>query len=167
ALFEKSGLRVRRVTVTSRGGRSYLFVAADFSDVNRLAGTPAFADLTIGMRREGEELVLEGRWLKPPATAVGGDSDGLMAVRFHLPSKVHSHKNAFEGVERGNIASWRQDVSQGLAGRSFDFGVSMDRRSILGSTVGLFATAIAIAMLLLATAFTLVIRRGRRRAARP
>ena len=38
-LFEESGLRVRRVTITRRGGRPYLFVSADFDDVNRLAGT--------------------------------------------------------------------------------------------------------------------------------
>src|SRR5437763_11125152 len=41
-LFESSGLRVRRVTLTHRGGRPYLFVSADFPDVSRLAGTPAF-----------------------------------------------------------------------------------------------------------------------------
>ena len=44
ALFEKSGLRVRRVTVTSRGGRPYLFVAADFPDVNWFSWMPAFPD---------------------------------------------------------------------------------------------------------------------------
>src|SRR5438034_10213593 len=33
ALFESSGLRVRRVTLTHRGGRPYLFVTADFNDL--------------------------------------------------------------------------------------------------------------------------------------
>src|SRR6185295_2078223 len=32
ALFERSGLQVKRVTVTHRGGRPYLFVSADFAD---------------------------------------------------------------------------------------------------------------------------------------
>jgi len=31
-LFERSGLRVRKVDVTHRGGRAYLFVAAAFDD---------------------------------------------------------------------------------------------------------------------------------------
>src|SRR5262245_54470522 len=35
-LFEKAGLRVRRVTLTRRGGHPYLFVSADFPDVNAL-----------------------------------------------------------------------------------------------------------------------------------
>src|SRR5262245_51779154 len=41
ALFESSGLRVCRVTLTHRAGRPYLFVSASFDDVNCLAGTPA------------------------------------------------------------------------------------------------------------------------------
>lgn len=167
ALFERSGLQVRRVTVTRRQGRPYLFVSAAFADVNRIGGTPAFPDLAIGMRREGENLVLEGRWQRPTSPGGGGDPDGLMAVRFHLPSKVHTHKNAFEGVERGNITSWRQDVGQALAGRALDFGVTMDHRSILGSTVTLFAVAIGLAALILTSAVYLVIRRGRKTAALP
>lgn len=165
ALFERSGLQVRRVTVTRREGRPYLFVSASFADVNRIGGSPAFPDLKIGLRPDGENLVLEGLWQKPAAAATAGEPEGLMAVRFHLPSKVHSHKNAFEGVERGNIASWRQDVAQGLSGRALDFGVTMDRRSILGSTVTLFATAIGLATVILGAALYLVIRRGRQRAA--
>jgi hypothetical protein len=165
ALFEGSGLRVRRVTLTSRDARPYLFVAADFADVNRLAGTPAFADLRLGMRREADDLVLEGTWQKPAGPVTPTDVDGLMAVRFHLPSKVHSHKNAAEGIERGNIASWRQQVKEGLDGRSLDLGVTMDRRSILGSTVTLFAGAIALAVAIFVSAFALVIRRGRKKRA--
>jgi hypothetical protein len=164
AAFEASGLRVRRVTVTSRGGRRYLFVSADFPDVNRLGDSAAFKDLRIGMRREGETLVLEGRWQKPTGTASSTEPDGLMAVRFHLPSKIHAHKNAFAGIERGNIASWRQDVAQGLSGSGLDFGVTMDRRSILNSTVTLFAGAIVVALAIFATAFYVVVRRGRRSA---
>ena len=54
-----------------------------------------------------------------------------MAVRFHLPSKVYEHKNAVEGVERGNIVGWRQDVAQGLAGRPLELGAVIGPRSIL------------------------------------
>ncbi|HWX23478.1 MAG TPA: hypothetical protein VN083_00485, partial [Vicinamibacteria bacterium] len=41
-LFEASGLSVRRVTLVRRRGREYLYIAADFRDVNALPGTPAF-----------------------------------------------------------------------------------------------------------------------------
>lgn len=164
ALFEASGLRVRRVTLTHRKGRPYLFVAADFSDANRLAGTPAFPDLALTFSREGENLRLDGRWSRPrdlPDPPVNA-RDGLMAVRFHLPSKVYSHRNAFAGVERGNIVGWRQTVTEGLAGRPLDLGAVMDRRSILLSTVGLFVAAIVIALALLAGALFWVVRSGRR-----
>jgi hypothetical protein len=164
ALFESSGLRVRRVTLTHRAGRPYLFVSADFPDVNKLAGTPAFPDLALSLRPDGPALDLEGRWTRPaglpdPAFA---ERDGLMAVRFHLPSKVYSHRNAFAGVERGNIVGWRETVTEGVAGRPLEVGAVMDRRSILLSTVGLFAAAIAVAVALLGTVVWWVVRKGRR-----
>jgi hypothetical protein len=166
ALFESSGLRVRRVTLTHRRGRPYLFVSADFEDVNRLAGTPAFPDLQLALREVDGTLHLDGTWSKPPG---GSDPpldqrDGLMAVRFHLPSKVHSHRNAFAGVERGNIVGWRQTVAEGLAGRPLALGAVMDRRSILLSTVTLFGAAIVAALLMLAGVLWWVRRRGRRTA---
>jgi hypothetical protein len=160
-LFESSGLRVRQVTLTHRSGREYLFVTADFRDVNALSGTPAFPDLTLTLREEGSRLRLEGSWrAKAPR---GGEGEGLMAVRFHLPSRVYDHKNAALGVERGNIVSWREEVSPALAGRPLEFGATMDKRSILWSTVGLFATAIGVAAVLLSGTLYWAMRKGRAR----
>lgn len=167
ALFERSGLRVKRVTLTRRDGRPYLFLSADFDDVNKLNGTAAFPDLRIGLRPESDRLRLEGTWARPgTAPDLGSrDRDGLMAVRFHLPAKVYEHKNAVGGVERGNIVAWRQDVAQALDGHGLDFGATMDRRSILHSTVGLFALAIGLGLSLLGLTLFLVFRKGQRRAA--
>ena len=50
-LFERSGLQVKRVTLTSRRGHRYLFVSAEFADVNRISYTEAFPDLRLGLRR--------------------------------------------------------------------------------------------------------------------
>ena len=161
ALFERSGLRVRRVTVTRRDGKPNLFVSADFDDVNRLPGTPAFPDLQIALRGEGDRLRLSGSWQRPLATA-GASMEGLMAVRFHLPSKVYAHDNAVEGVERGNIVGWRQDVAQGLAGQALAFGALMDQRSILLSTVSVFAAAILGGLGLIGLAVYMAVRKGRR-----
>ena len=163
-LFERSGLRVQRVTLTRRGGQPYLFVSADFDDVNRLAGTPAFPDLRMHLRRSGENLTLEGAWAAPRrgASVAPAHREGLMAVRFHLPAKVYSHKNAFAGVERGNIVGWRQEVAQALEGGALEFGADMSGRSILWSTVTLFAVAIAGGLGLLAGALYVVFRKGRR-----
>ena len=113
-LFERSGLSVNRVTITHRGGRPYLFVSADFKDVNRLAGTAAFPDFEkISLGRDGERLDFYGLWKRPPARAEKpAAEDGLMAVRF-LPSKVYEHKNAHGGVERGNIVGWGRTSRRG------------------------------------------------------
>jgi hypothetical protein len=164
--FERSGLRVRTVDVTHRGGRAYLFVRAAFDDVNRLAGTPAFPDLRIALRPEDGRLQLQGSWHRPAvvATAAAAADDGVMAVRFHLPSKIYQHDNAASGVERGNIVAWRQDVAAALRGRELSFGAVMDRRSIFYSTVGLFAGAVALALALLGVMVWVVRRKGQQAA---
>ena len=163
-LFDRSGLDVRRVTLTWRRVRPYLFISADFEDLNALSPTPAFPDLRIGLHDEGDRLRLEGTWARPKGASAGpsAQEDDLMAVRFHLPSKVYGHKNAFDGVERGNIVSWRQEVREALAGGRLEVGASMDQRSILGSTMILFATAIALAIAILTVVLLVVRRRGRR-----
>jgi hypothetical protein len=165
-LFESSGLQVRRVTLTSREGRPYLFVSADFRDVNTLAGTPAFPDLRLTFKEAGERIDLEGSWaaVPPRGDPESPRRDGLLAVRFHLPSKIYSHRNAFGGVERGNILGWREEVAAGLSGQPLAFGALLDRRSILWSTVSLFAAAIVAALLILGGTVYLVARVGRHRA---
>jgi len=163
-LFERSGLRVRRVLRTRRSGRTYYFVSADFKDVNVLGGTAAFPDLTLALLPENGQLRLSGAWTRPQPSLAVADAErpGLMAVRFHLPSKVYEHKNAFAGVERGNILTWRQDVAQGLDGRALEFGARMDRRSILLTTVTLFGEAVLAAVVFVALLLYLAYRRGRR-----
>jgi hypothetical protein len=167
-LVERSGLEVRRVTLTKRRGRPYLHVVADFRDVNRISYTPAFPDLRVGLRREGGRLHLDGSWQRPIEALPGGaaDRDGTMAVRFHLPSKVYGHRNAAFGVERGNILGWLQQTGAALDGGRLEFGAEMDERSILFSTVMLFAGAVVLAVLLLAAALLAVVRHGRKDLAR-
>jgi hypothetical protein len=164
-LFERSGLRVRKVDVTHRGGRAYLYVAAAFDDVNKLAGTPAFPDLRIALRPDDGRLRLQGSWQRPPSPVLAGagaHDDGLMAVRLHLPSKIYQHENAADGVERGNILVWRQDVAAALGGKELAFGAVLDRRSIFYSTVGLFAGAVALALALLGVMVYIVRKKGQR-----
>jgi hypothetical protein len=164
-VFERSGLRVRKVDVTHRRGRAYLFVRAAFDDVNRLGGTPAFPDLRIALRPEEGQLRLQGSWHLPaPAAAVTAADDGLLAVRFHLPSKIYHHDNAADGVERGNIVGWREDVAAARRGRELAFGALMDRRSIFYSTVGLFAGAVLLALALLGAMVWVVRRKGQQSA---
>jgi len=163
-LFERSGLQVKRVTVTKRRGHPYLFVSAEFRDVNRISYTPALPDLRVGLRREGGRLRLDGSWQRPIEALPGGEKDreGLMAVRFHLPSKVYGHRRAADGVERGNILGWRQETAAALDGGRLEFGADMDERSILSSTMMLFAGVVVLAVVLLALALWAVVRQGRK-----
>jgi hypothetical protein len=166
SLFARAGLRVRRAVVTRRGGRPYLFVSADFANVNALSGSAAFPDLRIALRREGNRLRLLGEWRRPSGGASPDAADGLLAVRFHLPSKLYEHQNATDGVERGNIVGWREEVATALRGEPLVFGALMDERSILLSTVSLFGGAIALAAVILFLGVYAVLRRGRRDLAR-
>jgi hypothetical protein len=163
-LFEASGLTVRRITQARRRGETYLFVSADFPDVNSLPGTAAFPDLVISLAPKNGRLELLGRWRasSPQGGASPPSAPGLMAVRFHLPSKVYAHRNAPGGVERGNIVGWNQEVAAALRGEPLEFGATLDERSILWSTVSLFATAILLAFLILGATVFLVARRGRK-----
>ena len=162
ALFQTpaiSNLRVRKVT---REGRPYITVAADFTDLNALPGTSAFPDLEIALRPEGEKLRLAGVWRRPASSgSAQGDDAGLMAVRFHLPSEIFEHKNAFGGVERGNILSWRQDLRRGLGGSSLDFGATMGSTSVLSATLGLFGLAILTGLAVMGAALYFFARRVR------
>ena len=168
-LFERSGFRVRRVTWTKRHGRPYLFVSADFDDLTRAGRSEAFKDLQIALAPTGDKLSLEGSWHRPEGLPAPPQSDrgGLMAVRFHLPSKVYEHRNAMGGLERGNIVGWRQDVVRAVDGQPLAFGALIDRRSILLSTVGLFAGAIALGLSAIAALVYLTFRKGRAARAAP
>jgi hypothetical protein len=143
-----------------------LFLAADFDDLSRLGS--AFPDLHLELRKDEGRLQLAGAWSRPPGTPdpPAADRDGLLAVRFHLPSKVYTHANAFAGVERGNILSWRMGVAEALRGDRIEIGATLDPRSLLGSTLRLFATATVAALVILGGTLIVLVRNGRR-AARP
>jgi hypothetical protein len=164
ALFDDPAILRPRVKRVVRGGRPYITVSADFSDINALVGTRAFPDLVISLRPEGTRLRLFGVWRRPRGAGTAqGDDQGLMAVRFHLRSEIFDHRNAFSGVERGNILSWRQDLRGGIAGAPIDFGATLGTRSVLSATLSLFAFALVAGCGLIATVLFAFARRGRRR----
>ena len=95
---------------------------------------PAFPDLRIGLGARAGGCVLDGSWQRPLEAARSAQErprDGLMAVRFHLPSKVYEHQNAADGrrarQHRGLAAGRRPRRSR----RPLEFGADMDGRSIL------------------------------------
>ena len=94
-----------------------------------------------------------------------------MAFRLHLPSRIRDH-NARDieedvplDVQRGNILSWEQYLTDRLDGRPVAIQVRMDAESILYRTLWLFGGAFAAAVLLLGTIIWLTVRKGAKQAA--
>jgi hypothetical protein len=108
------------------------------------------------------------------APVPGGSADPqwtggeLVAFKLHLPSKITFHNvrdletGLVGAVERGNILTWEERLSDRLAGKPIDISVVMDARSILNRTLWLFAGAFAAAIASLALVVALVVRKGRR-----
>jgi hypothetical protein len=143
ALFNGPEVRKLRVRQVARDGRPFITVSADFDDINALAGTKAFPDLVVSLRREGRRLRLFGVWRRPQHSgAAGGNDEGLMAVRFHMESEIFEHRNASAGVERGNVLAWTQDLASGMSGAPIDFGATIGTTSVPRATPGLIGLAI-------------------------
>lgn len=176
-MVSEPGLEITRVSRPwRRDGRQFIQIRAEIDDVAKLAGTKLFrwseysvetkADAT-GEYREYRQLV-GAPAAAPPANA-GWDGTELVAFKLHLPSRIRSHNvrlietNETGSVERGNILTWEQRLSDRLQGKPIDLRVAMESGSILYRTLSLFAVSFAAAIALLAAMIWMVIRRGRRK----
>jgi hypothetical protein len=101
--------------------------------------------------------------------AVNWNGGELVAIKLHLPSKItwQNVKLLADGtngaVERGNILTWEQRLTDRRAGAPIDVEVRMEPESILNRTLWLFGGAFLAAVLVLLTAIALTVRKGRRR----
>ena len=91
----------------------------------------------------------------------------LVAFKFHLPSRVLDHNvKLLDGsngtIERGNILTWAQTLKDRQTGKPLDMRADMDGKSILHTTLWLFAGAFVAAVAVLVLAIWWVIRKGRR-----
>jgi len=96
---------------------------------------------------------------------------------------MNEHAPAAEGLDRGELELQLRfpGLHQALGGHvelvdleapvldggRLEFGAEMDERSILSSTVTLFAGAVVLAVVLLALALWAVVRQGRKDLGRP
>jgi hypothetical protein len=82
-------------------------------------------------------------------------------VTYH---NVRRLEDGTEGtLERGNILTWEQRLSDRLAGVPMSMEVRTESESILYRTVSLFAGAFAAAVIVLILLIWFTIRRGRAR----
>ncbi len=174
AIVSEPGLEITRVSRPwRRNGRQFIQIRAEIDDVGRLGSTRLFRGSTYGVAttaegtREYRQLV--GAPSGTPPAATGWDGSELVAFKLHLPSRVHAHNvrvletNQTGTVERGNILTWEQRLSDRLQGKPIDMRVSMEGGSILYRTLSLFALSFGAAIVLLGGIVWMVIRRGRRR----
>jgi len=170
-VFLDAGCRVERVSRPwRRSGRRFVQVTIDVPAISEATTCGPLAWSEYSFEQIDERLFYRQTVGVPtgavPATVkwTGGE---LVGFKLHLPSRVLDHNvrrladNAPGELERGNILTWEQRLSDRLAGVPVDIKVETDAESILHRTIYLFAGAFAAAVLLLTTAIWLVIRRGR------
>ena len=163
SLFEGPGVTVTRVSLSRRDGRRFVHVGLEVEDVRRLSQVPRFAWSVYRLERRGD--VMEYRQAVGPAAGaavgdVGWSGEEMVSFRMHIPSVVPFH-NSPGGLERGNIVTWEQSLSERLQGTPLAMQVNMEPESILYSTLLLFGATIVAAAAVFAIVIWLVARRGR------
>jgi hypothetical protein len=173
-LFEAGGCRVVRIGQPwRRDGRRFVQVRLSVDDIRTLGACAPLGWSTYAFDRSATSIDYQQK-IGP---AAGGDPGTvswrgaeLVAVKLHLPSKVTFHNvrrldNGETGdLERGNILTWEQRLSDRLAGKPIDIHVTMEAESILYRTLYLFGGAFAAALIVMVCVVWWVVRRGRSRA---
>lgn len=178
AMVEEPGVEITRVSRPwRRDGRRFVQIRAEVADIRTLASSKLFgwsqyALTTAGTEEAGDERYVFTQTVGEAAASapegVNWTGSELVAFKLHLPSRIHFHNvrnlddGTTGGVERGNILTWEQRLSDRLAGQPIEMRAEMDRESILYRTLLLFAAAFGTAMLLLGAIIWRVVRRGRR-----
>ncbi len=169
AFFETPASSVENINTSRRAGRRYLHVRLETPDIRELHVAAPFAwsvyqfaatdagDITyrqaIGASASAAAAIAMG--------SAGWTGRELVAFRLHLPSRITFENSASGDIERGNIVAWEQPLTARLRGETLAIEVRMEPRSILASTLTLFAAMIALAAATFAAAIWWVRRRGR------
>jgi hypothetical protein len=152
AVFASPATRVGRVSSYRRHGRRYTYVRIDVEDIRTLATAPPFAWSTYALERNATEAIYRqtvGASANRDAGSVGWTGRELVAFRLHLPAKIIFHNATSRKVERGNIVTWEQTLTDRRAGVPVTIEVRMEPTSILHRTLWLFAISGLAALLVL------------------
>jgi hypothetical protein len=176
-VFEAAGCVVERAgRPWRRSGRRFVQARLSVPDVRRASACSVLAWSQYGFDVSPEQIRYTQTVNAPagtvPATAPPGvswDGSELVAFKLHLPSRVTWHnvrklEDGTEGaLERGNILTWEQRLSDRLSGVPVPIEVRTESESILYRTVSLFAAAFGAAVIVLILLIWFTIRRGRAR----
>jgi hypothetical protein len=170
SLFESGGCQVDRVGQGwRRAGRRFVQVRLSAPDVRTLATCMPLAWSRYAVEREGGVMryrQLVGAAAGADAGAVNWDGTELVAFRLHLPSRITYHNvKLLDGtngeVERGNILTWEQRLTDRRAGVPIEMDVRMEGETILYRTLIVFGSTFLAALIALALVVWWLKRRGR------
>ena len=164
ALFSAPGARVTTPTFSRRHGRRFVHVRVDVGDIRQLPKIAPFAWSTYRFERQRDVFAYKQVVGKPSGKAVGDvgwKGDEMVSFRMHLPSEI-PFNNSPKPVQRGNILQWEQPLTDRIAGVPLEIEAHLEPKSILYSTLILFAGTVIAAALTFAVAIWLVVRKGRR-----
>ena len=163
-MFSAPGARVTTPTFSRRHGRRFVHVRVDVGDVRQLPKIAPFAWSTYRFERQGDVFAYQqvvGKASGRAVSGVGWTGDEMVSFKMHLPSEI-PFNNSPKPVQRGNILQWEQPLNDRLAGVPLEIEAHLEPRSILYSTLILFAGTVVAAALTFALAIWLVVRKGRR-----
>lgn len=162
ALYESDAAEVTRVSSPwRRHGRRFVQVRLEVADVRRLGATAPFGWSEYRLERLQDAVLYRQAVTRTAGRDVGDvgwSGDELVAFRLHLPSRIqfHNARDIFRPgpdntreVERGNIVSWEQRLTDRLKGEPLVIEARMDTESILYSTLWLFGLTFAAALVAL------------------
>jgi len=164
AWFETPATRVASVSTSRREGRRYVHLRIETEDIRALSTAAPFSWSAYGLAEK------DGVWVftqqvsaaaGKPVGEVGWQGDELVAVRLHLPSRVPFHNAPGRTIERGNIITWEQPLTERLEGEPLSIEVHLERESILFQTLALFGGMALLAIGTLAFFVWWVWRKGK------
>jgi hypothetical protein len=145
--FTTPSTRVVRVSESRRGGRRFVHVRLDVTNVRQLGAAPPFAWSAYAFEQKGSQLIYTqrvGAAAAPAAASTGWDGTELVAFRMHLPSKIDYHNISNPRGRPRQHPQLEQPFADRLKGVPLEMEARMETQSILYRTLWLFRlTAIA------------------------
>lgn len=176
-VYESARCRVDSVSRPwTRQNRRYVRVWVSVDDVRRMADCTMLGWSRVTLAPIDDDSMRFEQTVGAPApgapeaakaSGVAWTGSEIVAFRLHLPSRIEFHNvKRLDGtngdVERGNILTWEQTLTDRLAGVPLAMRVDMDSTSILNTTLWIFGGAFAGAVLLLGGIIWMVVRRARK-----
>jgi hypothetical protein len=138
-------------------------VVLELDDIRALDRFAPLAWSSVTYAQDGEQMVYRqriGEAAGTAATGAGWTGEELVAFRLHLPSRITFHNAPTREVERGNILSYEQPLSERLKGVPVEIEVRLDRQSIFRRTMLVFGISVTAALLLLALIVVWIKKKG-------